>query len=226
MKDFERAQRLEAIVLDRKKITNVLSKIEFGDCWNWTGWLDKNGYAYVSYKNRQINAHRFFYAWCCGEVPKGKVVRHTCDNRKCVNPEHLILGTMLDNSQDMIQAGRSMCGEKNAASVLTDEKVLEAARLYESGWSLARLCEKYNVHGSTMLYAISGKTWKHLDLKIDYPSLSKEKRTRKMKAPSEATKIMWGLWKSGKGWREIGGMYGISDNAAKKRILRYEKSQN
>lgn len=224
-KSFSRAYRLEAITIDRRKIASILSRVEFSEngCWNWQGWLDRGGYGYVCYKNRDINIHRFFYAWCCGAIPKGKIVRHTCNNRKCVNPEHLILGTMWDNSQDMINSGNSLTGERNPNSALTEKAILEMAELYKTGCvSLKDISEEYKVSPGVVQAALSGSTWKYLNLNIDYKDIVNNKLKNRTKVALENTPIMWQMWKDGKGWRDIGKEFGISDNAVKKRILKYD----
>ena len=84
------------------------------ECWIWTAALDKDGYGVFRYKNKEkykYKAHRFSYEFFIGEIPKGKLVCHTCDNPPCVNPYHLFLGTRKDNTQDMLKKGRSKLGK-------------------------------------------------------------------------------------------------------------------
>lgn len=83
-------------------------------CWNWMGRLNNYGYGVVSLP-KPVLAHRFFWAMVNGEIPRGDgyhgtVVMHKCDNRKCVNPDHLMLGTQADNVKDMIVKGRKVSG--------------------------------------------------------------------------------------------------------------------
>ncbi len=84
-----------------------LSKInKTGDCWLWTGYLDKLGYGYVSMFGRRVAAYRVSYLFHKGWFAEEQWVLHKCDNPPCVNPDHLFLGDAQSNVADMCRKGR------------------------------------------------------------------------------------------------------------------------
>ena len=79
---------------------SLYEKVESG-CWEWFGAIDPSGYGtHGRSPGKECRAHRIAYIRAKGEIPEGLVVRHTCDNRRCVNPDHLLVGTKTDNAND------------------------------------------------------------------------------------------------------------------------------
>lgn len=92
-----------------KRFFDKINKTD--NCWIWTAGLrGKSGYGTFKLKGKVIDAHRLSYKLHKGEIPDGMFVCHTCDNRKCVNPEHLFLGTAKDNHQDAVNKGKVIFG--------------------------------------------------------------------------------------------------------------------
>jgi hypothetical protein len=77
-----------------------------GECWEWQGPLYRNGYGAISINGIKTRAHRYSFELHKGPIPAGKMILHSCDNRRCVNPAHLRPGTAKDNIQDAIARGR------------------------------------------------------------------------------------------------------------------------
>lgn len=129
-------------------------------CWEWVGSLGSGGYGMISRGNKCCRAHRVSYEAYKGAIPKGMVVRHTCDNPSCINPDHLILGTQRDNVADREARGRrDVKGEQIGTSKLTEKEVLEIKSSLES---VSVLADRYGVDKSNIWLIRAGKSWKHL----------------------------------------------------------------
>lgn len=98
-------------------------------CWEWTASLHTQGYGQIGVGRVPRLAHRVSYEMHNGPIPEGLVVRHKCDNKLCVNPDHLELGTHADNSRDAMERGRLPYGERNPQTRLTAKQVEEIKAL-------------------------------------------------------------------------------------------------
>ncbi len=128
------------------------------ECQEFDGRRDKHGYGRISIKTDSRStssylAHRLAWALHNGADPGKAHIRHTCDNPPCVNPEHLILGTVTENMRDM--STRHRCGK------LTAEQVAEVKSDRALGFTYSAIGAKYGIHLSTAHYVCSGKTWKN-----------------------------------------------------------------
>lgn len=132
-------------------------------CWEWTGGLSTYGYGKISRSDRgrveHLTAHRVSWELHFGPVPDGQLVCHRCDNRRCVRPDHLFLGTPADNSRDMAQKGRSLQGERHHKAKLTPAAV-QAIRSADATPN-AELAARYGVSDQTIRAVRAGKAWRH-----------------------------------------------------------------
>ena len=129
-------------------------------CWTWNGDRNARGYGRVRDASRRLLlAHRVAWAAANGRpVPDGMVVRHTCDNPPCVNPEHLLIGSHADNDNDRDSRGRTANGVRIAASALSDDQV-DAVRLAvaagQSQSSVARIYGISQSHVSRLVHRVN-----------------------------------------------------------------------
>lgn len=126
-------------------------KAESG-CWLWTGARKPGGYGNFQMRPRQFeSAHRASWLLHRGEIPDGLWVLHRCDDPRCVNPDHLFLGTPLDNTRDMEAKGRDTKNQK-----LDDAQVLEIRAARSAGESLKTLAARYGVAQSCISRIANG----------------------------------------------------------------------
>jgi len=145
--------------------SNVNKADDSSLCWNWVGYIEpKNGYAKFSLKKNALVASRVSYFLSFGDDPKEQLVLHKCDNPKCVNPNHLFLGSELDNSNDKIQKGRDRkaVGVDAGPSKLTEKDVLEIRDQYRNGITSKQIGDKYGVCNNSVMAIVKRKTWKFL----------------------------------------------------------------
>lgn len=132
-------------------------------CWHWLAAKDPNGYGQFNYNGVVLPAHKVSYIIHKGEVPKGMVLLHKCDNRYCVNPDHLEIGTQAENMADMVAKGRSCRGTAHRDAKLCPKRVRKARKMYESGkHTITAIAEYFGVTRSPMARAIRGESWGHV----------------------------------------------------------------
>lgn len=135
-----------------------------GDCWEWQGEALTCGYGRIRVGRRKKLAHRFSYELFRGPIPDGLFVCHHCDNRRCVNPDHLFLGTNADNMRDMVNKGRStvLPGEDNPNAKLSADEAREVIRLRSAGIDRKSVAERFGISKTMVTFITTGRSWKCL----------------------------------------------------------------
>lgn len=140
---------------------DFLSDSQSTHCWSWTGYTAGNGYGMFKSGGKYVLAHRYSYTIHKGSIPDGLCVLHTCDNPECTNPNHLYVGTPMDNAKDKVSRGRSPSGEKSGRARLTWNVINEIRHLWKTGKYLQKeLAIKYGVPRSHISLIVNNKTWK------------------------------------------------------------------
>jgi hypothetical protein len=131
-------------------------------CWEWARAM-KDGYGVFGvYGTTVVRAHRYSYELFKGPIPDGLFVCHHCDNRKCVRPDHLFLGTAKDNADDMWRKGRGpvRSGELASAAKLTLVQVRAMRTMRHAGATLQQIADAFGVSNSHTCRVVNGQKWK------------------------------------------------------------------
>lgn len=149
----------------REVVERFWAKVEkTGTCWLWSGRKTQGGYGQFGINGVPVYAHRFSWELHnSNKIQKGKHVCHSCDNPPCVRPDHIWLGTPLQNMRDCIRKGRMrhprMVGEQIGVSKLTDQQVREIRAKYKT---IQMLAEEYGVSEGTIHFILKRQTWTHV----------------------------------------------------------------
>lgn len=144
-------------------------------CWIWQGSIKSTGYGQLMVNYKNISVHRYAYELANGPIPSGMFVCHSCDNRRCVNPAHLWLGTAADNYNDMVAKGRkgetprerraelarARFGERSYVAKLKRTDVIEIRRRVTNGESQRAVASDFHIDQSTVSSIIRGLTWRN-----------------------------------------------------------------
>lgn len=164
-----------------EEIKRFFAKVDkSGDCWEWRGSLAPNGYGQFFRKSGSRQAHRISWELENGPIKNGLFVCHHCDNRKCIRPSHLFLGTHSDNMRDMERKGRGnlearkraaktmlrkrrvLRGEENTQRKLTKEQAELAKACPRKRGAATRMAEAFGVSLTVITDIRNGKRWTQL----------------------------------------------------------------
>lgn len=140
---------------------------ETAGCWEWTGGKNQKGYGMYRFlangSYRTQAAHRYFYEQINGRLPARVLVCHSCDNPSCVNPDHLFIGSNLDNMQDMRSKNRQAKWDKKKLTKLNPASALMIKHLYADGHGTIRsIAEAFGVCPSVVQQINFGRNWSHV----------------------------------------------------------------
>lgn len=132
------------------------------ECWNWTAGKS-DGYGSIYGNGTRVRTHRLSYELHFGQIPRGLFVCHSCDNRSCVNPNHLWLGTNADNMADKARKGRGTIGVKNPGAKIDEATVLKISAAYRGQiGDITRIASEFGVGYFTVFNVVHKKKWRHL----------------------------------------------------------------
>lgn len=130
-------------------------------CWPWTAGKDHYQYgAMLGVHGTMVHASRIVWELTYGPIPEGLCVLHRCDNRPCVNPAHLFLGTKADNSRDMATKGR---WRNQHSTRLTEADVREIRRLAADGVGANSIGRAFGIHHKTVYDIVRRTSWRHVE---------------------------------------------------------------
>lgn len=154
--------------LTEKDIARFWSYVEKSDgCWLWTGATDDKGYGVITICNgrqRVVKTHRIAYELAYGVSLGAMFACHTCDNPRCVRPDHIFSGTAADNNADKKSKGRLRTGERHQFAKLTQQQVDEIRARYKRNIvGAGTLAREYGVSRYTVFDIVKNRGWKTTD---------------------------------------------------------------
>lgn len=146
--------------------------ISDGQCWPWRAHVAADGYGKFRADGVTFQAHRIAWQVANGRDPGPLVIRHKCDNRQCCNPQHLEVGTQVENMADMVARGRSARGEANSHAVLTEADVMAIRARIAAGEMNTEIARDYPITHSMVSRIRRGKAWVSVPRGFATPALA------------------------------------------------------
>lgn len=144
-----------AVVLEQETPTS-------GGCIEWPYAL-REGYGVIFKDGARISLHRLSYEIANStKIPDGMVVRHSCDNPPCFNPQHLLLGTFKDNTWDSVLRGRNNHGERHHFTPFTEADIVRIRTAHAAGQSIRALARETGVARNAIANIVYRRSWKHV----------------------------------------------------------------
>jgi len=151
-----------------ERFWSFVNKGDENECWNWTGYKNNKGYGQIRIDGN-VFSHRYSFVTynqfgLSFEDIQGCCICHECDNRACVNPAHLFVGTHDDNMIDKETKGRTAKGEKIGNAKLQDFHIREIRHAYLAGGvTQKQLADEFGVSRPLISYIVNNKLWTHIN---------------------------------------------------------------
>lgn len=140
----------------------ILQKVQKLPCIVWPNYTMPDGYGMRRYRGKMELAHRVAWTEAFGEIPDGIQVLHECDNRPCIEPTHLFLGTNATNVADRHAKGRDAKGSRNGNAKLDEEKVIAIRDMARAGFTRNEMAHLYGVSWHTIDNVVNRVDWRHV----------------------------------------------------------------
>jgi HNH endonuclease len=165
---LENSKKLFLPYSDEEAIAAFKSKIDVvhSGCWNWFATRNTCGYGVFCFRGKNQLAHRVSWLIHKGHIPNGRYVLHRCDNPRCVNPDHLFLGTQTDNMRDAVRKGRlktgNVRGTDQPLSPFVESQVHFIRLASSEGFSRSSIARYFGVCRTSIDAIVNRKTWRHI----------------------------------------------------------------
>jgi hypothetical protein len=162
-------KKIETKMITKESLLKQI-KIDENECWNFTGKIMSKGYGIINDSRVSKLAHRAMWELTFGPIPNGLFICHKCDNKLCINPDHLFTGTPADNTHDMMNKGRKrggfkgLPGELSPCHKLTWSNVNKIRELIGQGVKNHVLAKMFNICSSQISEIKYNRAWRDNDV--------------------------------------------------------------